>query len=81
MSRTDRVIKILKAIFSPRIWKPVVSDAMFYCGPAATIYGIWQIHKPTAWIIGGILMSIGGMFVDKLNEGKKKSNGDRSESN
>jgi hypothetical protein len=34
-------------------------------GYAATLYGIWQMHPPSAWVIGGLVplvMSIAGSF-------------------
>ena len=28
--------------------------ALFVAGLAAVVYGIWQIHRPSAWITAGL---------------------------
>jgi hypothetical protein len=41
-------------------------------GYAATLYGIWQMHPPSAWVIGGLVpltMSIMGAFNARPRNG------------
>jgi hypothetical protein len=33
----------------------VLRDILGVGGYAAVVYGIWQMHPPSAWIVGGML--------------------------
>ena len=32
-----------------------MKDVLFFAGIASTVYGVWQIHRPSAWIVGGLV--------------------------
>ena len=35
---------------------------VFLLGCAAMLFGVWQIHRPSAWIIGGLLLIFGAVL-------------------
>ncbi len=37
---------------------PLSRDAVGITGAAAVVYGVWQIHQPSAWIVGGIMAMV-----------------------
>jgi hypothetical protein len=41
----------------------IVCDGALLTGAAAVIFGVWQIHPPSAWIVGGALAMIGALRV------------------
>ncbi len=34
---------------------PVTRDLVGVAGAAAVVHGVWQIHEPSAWIVGGAM--------------------------
>ena len=39
-------------------------DAMAVCGLVALLAGINKIHKPSAWIVGGVLVMVFAVLKD-----------------
>jgi hypothetical protein len=35
---------------------PLLRDLVGIAGAAAITFGVWQIHRPAAWIVAGIMM-------------------------
>lgn len=37
---------------------PLTRDLVGVCGVAAIVFGVWQIHQPSAWIVAGVMMVV-----------------------
>lgn len=37
---------------------PMARDSIGLGGAAAIVYGVWQIHQPSAWIVAGVMMVV-----------------------
>ncbi len=35
---------------------PLARDLVGTSGAGAIVYGVWQIHQPSAWIVGGVML-------------------------
>jgi hypothetical protein len=35
---------------------PLMRDAVGVSGAGMIVYGVWQMHQPSAWIVGGIFL-------------------------
>ena len=43
----------------------VLRDGAALAGGGATVYGVYQIFEPAAWIYGGLLLMIGAFIVGR----------------
>ena len=44
---------------------------VYLLGFASALYGLWEIYHPAAFIVGGILLIIVSMFIDRHEENSK----------
>lgn len=48
---------------------PLARDMVGIAGACAIVYGVWQMHRPAAWIVGGAIMVVTAWRLARIAAG------------